>query len=69
MNVVRRLRPLCLALAILTMTAPVLRALPMFWVTVGDFEWKDLDGRCVASCPHGYTCPCQPVTLLNYWMP
>lgn len=59
-----------LALAVLAPAAGPLEAMPMyiFPVKIGTFTWKDLDGKCVTTCPRMYLCPCQPVTIGGFWI-
>jgi hypothetical protein len=63
----RRFVPVLLALLFV---APTAQALPtyIFPVTIGTYQWKDLDGKCVSSCPYGMTCPCWPTKIGGFWL-
>lgn len=63
----RRLVPVVLAM---TCVAPALQALPtyIFPVKIGTYQWKDLDGKCVASCNYGTSCPCWPIEFGGFWL-
>jgi hypothetical protein len=54
----------------LLFVAPAAQALPtyIFPVTIGTYQWKDLDGKCVSSCPYGMTCPCWPTRIGGFWL-
>jgi hypothetical protein len=66
-----RLRGFALAVLGLLALAPAAEAVPIYIApfTIGKYEWKDLDGRCVAACPHQFTCPCWPTRLGDFWIP
>jgi hypothetical protein len=63
----RRLVPAVLAF---TFAAPALQAVPVyiFPFTVGTYQWKDLDGKCVASCYYTMSCPCWPIKGGGFWL-
>jgi hypothetical protein len=58
------------ALLALVCVVPAAQALPIyiFPVTVGNHQWKDLDGKCVSSCAHAELCPCAPTRLGGFWI-
>ncbi len=63
----RRFVPVVLALLAV---APALHAMPIyiFPVSIGAYQWKDLDGRCVSGCTYGLTCPCWPAKIGGFWI-
>lgn len=63
----RRFVPVALALMF---AAPALQALPVyiFPYSVGTYQWKDLDGKCVAPCSYGLSCPCWPAKGGGFWI-
>ena len=67
-----RIRSQGLALAVLGLLvlAPAAEAVPIYVppFTIGTYKWKDLDGKCVAPCPHRFTCPCWPLKLGGFWL-
>jgi hypothetical protein len=66
-HLIHRLGPALLATI---MAVSVLQAMPVFIapVTIGSYKWKDLDGKCVASCPHLFACPCWPTKFGGFWI-
>lgn len=63
----RRLLPAVLALMCV---APAAQALPIYIipVSIGYYQWKDLDGKCVASCNYTLSCPCWPAKIGGFWI-
>ncbi len=63
----RRLVPAALALMFV---APVLQAVPVYIppITIGYYQWKDLDGKCVSSCYYHLSCPCWPAKIGDFWI-
>jgi hypothetical protein len=66
-HLIHRLGPALLATI---MAVSALQAMPVFIapVTIGSYKWKDLDGKCVASCPHLFACPCWPTKFGGFWI-
>jgi len=65
------IRPKMFAMVLLAMLLSLAPARPAaaqpayIWITYtfGSYQWKDLDGKCVAVCQQLYTCPCWPITI------